>query len=105
MNQSILLSLFLRGAGLHARVSAREFFDAPGGIDELLLAGKERMARRADADLDVAPRRARMVRGAASAVDRRFDVIGMNICFHDRKRELDSSGLDPNSNQKERHLS
>ena len=87
------LTLFLRGARLDAGITAREFFNAAGGIDELLFAGKKRMAGRADTNLDIAFRGTGMVSRAASAVDVGLDVIGVNICFHGGKRELDSSGV------------
>jgi hypothetical protein len=39
--------------GLGAAVTAREFFDSPGRIDELLFPGEKRVASRADADSNV----------------------------------------------------
>jgi hypothetical protein len=73
--------------GLRACVTAGEFLDPPGGIDELLFTGEERMAGRADADLDVALRGTGVIDGAARARNRRFAIVGMNICFHGLKRE------------------
>ena len=73
-------------AALRTCVTARELLNATRGVDELLLAGEERMARRADADFDVALRGAGVVNGAARARDRGLLVIGMNICFHDSEK-------------------
>jgi hypothetical protein len=73
---------------LGARVTAGEFLDPAGGIDELLFPGEERVASRADADLDVALGRAGVVDGAAGARDRGLLVIWMNICFHGSEKGL-----------------
>ena len=73
------LGLFARLRGTEA---LGEFLDATGSIDELLLAREERVAGGADADLQIAFRAARVVGRAAGAVDRRFFIVGMNICFH-----------------------
>src|SRR5947208_965870 len=67
-------------------VLAAEAFHPAGGIQQLLLAGKEGMAIRADFHVDVA-----LVGGAggkgvpAGAVDTHFVVSGMNSGFHDFK--------------------
>src|SRR5882762_5758494 len=64
-------------------VLAAETLDASGGVHQLLLAGKERMAIGADFHVDRA-----LVRGpgnelvAARAVYAYFIVSGMNRCFH-----------------------
>src|SRR6266853_447546 len=73
-------------AALRAGVAAGEFLNAPGGIDELLLAGEKRMARRADADPDVALGRAGVIDFAARATDRGLEILRMNICFHGSKK-------------------
>jgi len=44
---------FLDACGFDRTVAAGEFLDATGGVDELLFAGEEWMAGRADTDLDV----------------------------------------------------
>src|SRR5262249_45470160 len=72
-----------RGAGLVA-VAALEAFDTAGGVDDLLLAGIERMAVRADLDMDLRARGARLDLVAAGADDRAALVRGMNSFFHDR---------------------
>ena len=60
-----------------------ELVDAPGGIDDLLLARIERMAVRAHLDLQVVPeRRARLERVAARAGDGDLFVLGMDGGFH-----------------------
>jgi len=59
-----------------------EFFDAAGGIDELLLLGVEGVAARADLNVKVLRRRFRFDLGAARAFYYRFFVFGMYIRFH-----------------------
>jgi hypothetical protein len=85
-------NLLLRGlgfggfgfAGVALGVFAAEAFYAAGGIHELLLAGKERMAGGADFYAYIA-----LVSGAgdegvaAGAMDADFTIVGMNGCFHD----------------------
>ena len=71
--------LFARSSGT---VAAGEFLDAAGGIDELLLAGEERVAGGANADPELALGAAGVVGGAAGAADGGRLVVGMNICFH-----------------------
>src|SRR5437762_1558269 len=61
-------------AARRAGVTAGELLDAAGGVDELLLAGEEGMAGRADADLQVPLGRTGVVDGAARASDRRLCV-------------------------------
>jgi hypothetical protein len=76
--------LFLRGGGFVLRVFAAETLDTSGGVHQLLLARKERVAGGANFNVDVA-----MVRGpsrkciAARAVDLYFMVVRMNGCLHD----------------------
>jgi hypothetical protein len=61
---------FLRGAsGLSAAVTAREFFYATSGIDELLFASKKRVASGADADFNVTSSGASVIHRAARAHD------------------------------------
>ena len=52
---------FRDASGLRAAETAGEFLDAARGIDKFLLAGEERMAGGANADLEVAPGGAHMV--------------------------------------------
>ena len=68
--------------GLGAAVAAREFFDAAGGVDELLFAGEKRMARGADADFNVPLGRAGVVDSTASAGDVGLEILWMNVRFH-----------------------
>src|SRR6516162_10374349 len=64
-------------------VLALELLDATGRIDELHLAGEERMTRRADFDGDLLASAARLERIAAAAGDCRLDVFRMDTLFHD----------------------
>lgn len=73
---------FFPAFGFDAAVAAGEFFDSSGGIDELLLTGKERMAGGTDTDFNVCAGRAGAVGGSTSADDGRLDVFGMDISFH-----------------------
>src|SRR5579859_7955477 len=74
----------LLGLGrLLAGVLLAEFLDPPGGVDDLLLAGVERVARRAHLDVErLAQRRARHERVAAAARDLDFLVLGVDLRFH-----------------------
>jgi hypothetical protein len=57
--------------------------NASGGVNQLLLAGKKRVALRANFHLQVGfAGRAGLKRMAASAMDIDFDVIGMYFSFH-----------------------
>ncbi|MDB6175690.1 MAG: AMP-dependent synthetase and ligase [Chthoniobacteraceae bacterium] len=91
---------FLGGARLHAGVTAGEFLDAACRIDELLFTSEKRMALSADADLEVATSRTGVVSRPACACDRGFRVVGMDICFHGCKREVNPIGLPLCCNQK-----
>jgi len=82
----VFRNLLLRGAlGRGVGVFLGEALDAAGSIQELLLAGKERMA--AGADFDVQPvafdGRARLKIAAAGAVNGYRMVVGMNTGFHE----------------------
>jgi hypothetical protein len=67
---------------LHAVLLA-EFFDAAGGVNDLLLAGVKRMAQRADFDIQRLAVGGTGLEGVpAAAGDRDFVVIGMDIGFH-----------------------
>src|SRR5262249_48181632 len=59
-----------------------ELLDAAGGVHELPLAGEERVARRADFDVDDLARAARRELVAAAAGDGRFLVLGVDVGFH-----------------------
>ena len=79
----------LRLALAHQRLTipASEFFDAAGGVDELLLAGKKRMAGRANADFDIATSRPSVVDGATCTDDSRLEVFRMDVSLHVYKKE------------------
>jgi len=75
----------LRGRGRFRllAVALVEAVDAARRVNQLLLAREERVALRADFDVDVALlRRARLERAAAGAVDVRRVVVGMNSLLH-----------------------
>ena len=63
-------------------VAAVELVDPPGGIHELLLAGKERMALRANAHMNLRPGGLDFPDLAASANHFRRTVFRMNFLFH-----------------------
>src|SRR5437763_3762794 len=65
-HKRLYIQLSLAGAGgLGAAVTTREFFHAPGGVDEFLFAGEKRMARGADPDFNVPFSRAGVISRAA----------------------------------------
>jgi hypothetical protein len=76
-----------RGCRLLEAVSAAkllaEAFHAAGGVDELLLAGEERMALIADIDVNPAAGAAGGKGVAASAVNGTGLITGMDFFFHD----------------------
>jgi hypothetical protein len=80
------LALLGTARGFGAAVAAREFFDAPGGIDKLLFAREKRMASSANADFNVLTCRARVIDRAASTDDIGIVVFRMNPRFHDFER-------------------
>ena len=70
------------GSGFLA-IALVEAIDASRGIDQLLFAGEERVASRANFDVQVALLgRARLKRLAASARNIYFDVFWVNCWFH-----------------------
>src|SRR5579875_494564 len=72
-----------RSAPSGGRVLLAELVHAPRGVDDLLLAGVERMAVRADLDVQVvAQRRPRLERVAAAADHVDLFVLGVNRRFH-----------------------
>jgi hypothetical protein len=64
-----------------------ESFDAAGRINQFLLAGEERMAFRADFEMDLRFRRPRFEGLAAGAPYDRVDVVGMYVCLHQASRK------------------
>ena len=80
------LSFLVCPRGFSAAVAAREFFDTPGGIDELLLAGEKWMTSSTNTDLNIPTRRAGAIDRAARADNIGIVVLWMNACFHLQKR-------------------
>src|SRR5271169_3368780 len=79
--KSVLCCPGLRG--LILGILAAEALHASSGIHQLLLAGEERMAGRADFYADIAfVGRPRDKRIAARAMHTHFVISGMNGCFH-----------------------
>ena len=69
-------------AGVRVGDFAAEAFDAAGGVDQLLLAGEERVAGSADFDDDVALVRGTGLKGiAAGALDVDGVVLRVNCFF------------------------
>ena len=79
------LSFLLCPCDFCAAVAAREFFDTPGGIDELLLAGEKWMTSSANTDLNLATGRAGVIDRAACAHNIGIVILWMNACFHLQK--------------------
>ena len=75
------------GSGLLEAVGSTEFLaealDPAGGVDELLLAGEERMTLAANVDVDLRQRAARGKRVAAGAVNAAGLVLGVGLGLHD----------------------
>jgi len=67
---------------LAAPVATLEPVDPPAGVNELLLAGVEGMALRAQLDVHVALGRAGREGVAARAAHLGHDVVRMDICLH-----------------------
>src|SRR5437867_8514715 len=76
-----------RGAGAATleAVFALEALDPAGRVDQLLLAGEERMARRADLDVDGRHGGAGLDDAAAGTDDGRLLVARMNAFLHGRR--------------------
>src|SRR5947208_15799729 len=73
---------FARLLAIGPVVLALELLDAAGRVDELHLAGEERMTRRADFDGDLLARAARRELVAATADDGCLVIFRMNARFH-----------------------
>ncbi len=83
MRSFVYLSVFVFFAlGVTLSVFFLEPLNTTGGIDELLLAGIERMAHRADFGVDLFGRAAGLEGIAAAASDLNFFVFRMYIFFH-----------------------
>ena len=78
--------LFLRGAlALLGRLRAellRKAIDAAFGVDQFLAAGEERVAVRADVEVEIFAGRTGLPRRAAGAVHGRFEIFRMDIRLH-----------------------
>src|SRR5262249_36538395 len=72
-------------------VLSLESFDTAGSIDQFLLASEERMAFRADFEVDLRFGRAGLKSFAAGASHDRIDVVRMDICFHQASKWLRKS--------------
>jgi hypothetical protein len=79
---TVQLSFLLYPRGFGAAVAASEFFDTPGGIDELLLAREEWMTSSANTDFNIPTRRAGVIHGTARAHNIGIVILWMNACFH-----------------------
>src|SRR5437870_11892367 len=79
------LSFLSSPRGFGATVAAGEFFDAPGGIDELLFTREKRMTSGTNADLNITARRAGVINRAARAHNIGIVILWMNACFHLQK--------------------
>ena len=82
----VQLSFLFRPRGFSAAVAASEFFDTPGGIDELLFAREKWMTSSANTDFNIATRRAGVIHRAARAHNIGIVILWMNACFHVAKR-------------------
>src|SRR5256885_1977546 len=71
-----------RGGGF-LRVALLEAIDTACRVDQLLLAGEEGMALRADLDAELFLGRARRPHFAARAMDLNLLILGMDLCFHE----------------------
>ena len=82
----------LRGSGLFLLLAPLvlllELLNAPRGIDELHLAGEERMAGRADLDPEVLLRGPRRERAPARADDVDLVILGMDAFFQGALQSL-----------------
>src|SRR5262249_25143180 len=74
--------------GLRLGQTLLELVHAPGGVDELLLAGVKRMTHVANADDDDRLGGAGLDHVAAGATDFRVYILRMNLCFHKRPQNL-----------------
>src|SRR3954454_6820110 len=66
--------------------AALEALDASTGVQQLLLAGVERVARRTDLDMELGLRGTRRERVPAPAVHRGENVVGVDLRLHRRAR-------------------
>ena len=90
----IQLRWFAAARRFRAAVTAREFLDSAGGIDEFLFAGEKRMAGGADADFNITPRRTCVIDGTTRTDDVGLVILRMNVRFHVQKRARNLSAID-----------
>src|ERR1041385_1585218 len=87
-NRSTRIATLFLGSRLRRRrllplgVALLETVDAAGRVDELLFAGEERVALRADLDAQLLARRAGRPGLAAGAVDRNFLIFRVDLWLH-----------------------
>src|SRR3954464_5765651 len=70
------------GSALAPAVPALELLDAAARVHQLLLAGVEGVALAAQLDTEVGLRRPGGERVATRALDRRLDVLGVDVSLH-----------------------
>src|SRR5438093_10472955 len=79
--------LFLGSGGLRSRgllcVALLEAVNASRGVNELLFAGEERVALRADLDAQLLLRRSGRPRLAAGTMDLDLMILRLDLCFHE----------------------
>ena len=90
----IQLRLFSAARRFCAAVTAREFLDPAGSIDEFLLTGEKRMAGGANANFNITPRRTGVIDGTTGAGDVGLVILRMNVRLHVQKRTLILSAID-----------
>ena len=69
-------------------VTLGELLNPTSGVDKLLLTSEERVAGRADTNLDVLLRRTGLVGSTTGAGDHRIVVLWVNFIFHGRRVRL-----------------
>ena len=79
---TVQLSFLLSPRRFGAAITASEFLDASGGIDELLFARKKGMTSCTNTDLNIATRRPRVIHRAARTDHVGLVILWMNACFH-----------------------
>ena len=89
---SALLALLLQAGVTRGGELLLELVDATGRVDELQLAGEERMAVAANVDLKLRTGAAGGERVATAASDLRVLVVGMDAFLHDGACELRGLG-------------
>ena len=99
-----LPKLLFAGGGRNVGIFLLEALDATRGVDQLLFAGEERVAVRADFDAEhvAFDGRARLERIAAGAVHRYRMIVGMNTGFHESPISRGRSARPPKGQQPRR---